>query len=71
VIADRGQAGGSKFRHLIEEHDRLRRVQQAQNKLLDYYQYDNKNEREIQTDPLNNKPLVPNATKWVATKGGY
>jgi hypothetical protein len=26
VIADRGKPGGSKFRHLIEEHDRLRRV---------------------------------------------
>ena len=47
VIADRGKPGGSKFRHLIEEHDRLRRVQQAQNKLLEYYQFDNKNEREI------------------------
>jgi len=29
VIADRGLTGGSKFRYIIEEHDRLRRVKDA------------------------------------------
>ena len=26
VVADRGKDGGSKFRHIIEEHERLRRA---------------------------------------------
>ena len=33
VIADRGKPGGSKYRYLIEEHERLRRVKMAQSKL--------------------------------------
>jgi hypothetical protein len=37
VIADRGLSGGSKFRYIIEEHDRLRRVREAQDKLLTEY----------------------------------
>ena len=47
VIADRGLSGGSKFRYIIEEHDRLRRVKEAQEKLLSDYQYNKKMEREI------------------------
>lgn len=35
IVADRGLPGGSKYRHLITEHDRLRRVRLAQEQLLD------------------------------------
>lgn len=71
MIADRGLAGGSKFRYIIEEHDRLRRVKEAQEKLLSEYQYNKKAEREIQTDPMNTKSMIPNGMKWVATRTGY
>jgi len=37
VIADRGLPGGSKFRYIIEEHERLRRIKEAQDKLLNEY----------------------------------
>jgi hypothetical protein len=29
VVADRGLPGGGQYRHLIEEHERLRRVKLA------------------------------------------
>lgn len=71
VVADRGKPGGSKFRHIIEEHDRLRRVRDAQDKILSEYRFGVKAEHEVQTDPLVMRSMIPNGTKWVATKAGY
>ena len=34
MIADRGAEASSKYWHIIQEHDRLRRVKNAQKKLL-------------------------------------
>jgi len=69
VVADRGLAGGSKYRYLIEEHDRLRRVRIAQEELL------NPNKKGIdggaQTEVSDGKPIMLSSFKWVATKKGY
>ena len=37
VIADRGKPGGSRYRYIIEEHERLRRVKLAQDKLKERF----------------------------------
>jgi len=39
--------------------------------LLNEYQYNKKDEREMQTDPMNTTSMIPNGTKWVATRTGY
>lgn len=38
VIADRGKPGGSRYRHIIEEHERLRRIKLAQDKLKEKFE---------------------------------
>lgn len=68
VIADRGPEGGSDFRHIIEEHERLRRVRVAQDKLM----RDTRQEHtKLGWCNFPEKPKVALVDKWVATKGGY
>jgi len=69
VVADRGLAGGSKYRYLIEEHDRLRRVRIAQEELLNPHRQP-KVDGGAQTE-ASNKPIMLESFKWVATKEGY
>ena len=68
MIAERGPEGGSDIRHIILEHERLRRVRAAQDKLM----RDTRHEHTKQGwCNFPEKPKVALVDKWVANKSGY
>jgi hypothetical protein len=67
VIAERAQEGCSKFWYIIKEHDRLRRVKMAQQRLLQQMALVKPESPKHAVKPLR----VAKEDKWVANKRGY
>jgi transcriptional regulator of acetoin/glycerol metabolism len=70
VIAEHGVDGHSKFKHIIDEHDRLRRVKYAQEKMLEEEER-RKKEAKPMEEFFEPRKTHTKTFKWVAMADGY